>query len=360
MQQLKMKLYPLNGDLNAQWFIKYTKADGSGHEKAYINSKEFPTYSLRFAEAERRMRELIYARVNTVNIYHQDILKDIHSIIELRGSGLKQKTKQTYWSFFNTFLTWYSKFGKDMDQNKIGNLFLKHLLQKNYSNTTYNNYRKMLKSFFADLISFYPGRYSLNTFSDIRALPEQRQSKKWFTPELQLKLKDILIENDKELWLACLIQYYCFIRPNELRQIQLENINFESKKFQIKAATAKNSKVEYVPICDALMAYLLPYKNLQKNWFLFSVDGCPGSKMYGRDHLSYRHKKFTNWLQLENGYTFYSWKNTGAVELVKSGTHMKVISMLMRHSSIEITDEYFKSLGIDDLITQSMIHYKIL
>jgi integrase len=360
MQQLKMKLYPVSRDLTTQWFIKYSKPEGSGYDKAYINSNDFPTLNLRLAEAERRMQVLRETWQNNVNVYHKDLLNDLYSIIELRCSGLKEKSKHSYWGFFHTFMEWYLKYAKDIDQNKIGSLFLKYLLQKKYSNTTYNNYRKTLKSFFADLLSFHSGKYNCNTFLDIRSLPEQRESKKWFTPEMQKKIKTELTEKDNELWLACLLQYYCFIRPNELRQIRIENINFETKKFQIKAASAKNSKVEYIPICDALLLHLLPYKNLQRNWFLFSVDGCPGEKMYGRDHLSNRHKKFTNWLQFEKGYTFYSWKNTGAVELIKNGTHMKVISMLMRHSSIEITDEYLKSLGIDDLITQSMIHYKIL
>ena len=62
-------------------------------------------------------------------------------------------------------------------------------------------------------------------------------------------------------------------------------------------------------------------------------------------------------LELPTGYTLYSWKNTGAVMMYKEGVKMKYISLYMGHSSIEITDEYFKSLGIDDVMDEVKIKY---
>ena len=60
------------------------------------------------------------------------------------------------------------------------------------------------------------------------------------------------------------------------------------------------------------------------------------------------------------GYSFYSWKNTGAVMMYKNGIKMKYISLLMGHSSIETTDMYFKSLGIDDVMTEINLSYPII
>jgi integrase len=66
---------------------------------------------------------------------------------------------------------------------------------------------------------------------------------------------------------------------------------------------------------------------------------------------------FLDSIDLPKGYTFYSWKNTGAVMMYKNGVKMKYISLLMGHSSIEITDIYFKSLGIDDVMNEINIAY---
>ena len=43
--------------------------------------------------------------------------------------------------------------------------------------------------------------------------------------------------------------------------------------------------------------------------------------------------------------------------MYKNGVKMKYISLLMGHSSIEITDIYFKSLGIDDVMNEINIAY---
>lgn len=360
MQQLKFAIYPKNQSLDACWFIKYTHPTGKGYAKAYINSIEFPTKEARLIEAERRIQEIKATWQQSANIYHHDLLKDLYTIVDMRCMGKKQKTKDSYWGYYNVFSEWYKQFAIAIDQNKVGMLFLKHLLQKKYSNTTHNNYRRNFKSYFVDLISFYSGKYTCNCFNDIRVLPEQRKTKQWFEPGIQQQLKNEISLKDPELWLACLIQYYCFIRPNELRQIKIKNINFNTKTFEIPSANAKSSKLEYIPIPEDLLEKLKAFERLPGQWYLFSTAGAPGTTMYGRDAFSSKHKKFVGWLNLDICFTFYGWKNTGAVELVKNGTHMKVISMLMRHSSIEITDEYLKSLGINDLLTQSMIKYKIL
>jgi integrase len=46
------------------------------------------------------------------------------------------------------------------------------------------------------------------------------------------------------------------------------------------------------------------------------------------------------------GYTLYSWKHTGAVNAHLSGVGIKQLQLMLRHSTVQMTDIYLKSLGL--------------
>ncbi|HRH61591.1 MAG TPA: site-specific integrase, partial [Chitinophagaceae bacterium] len=290
--------------------------------------------------------------------FHADLLRDLYEIGEMRCVGKKQNTKDTYWVYIENFRKWYMQNGMNCSVHQVGHLFLKDLMKKCRKNTTYNNYRRALDFIFDDLIEFYKKKYLVNPFKNIRRLPEAAETKKWFSKQQQLMIKNTIIANkDDELWLACQLQYYCFVRPGEILEIQLGHIIWDRQKLLIKSSSAKNNLNKYIPVPEIVMRQLQSYKDLPEHWYLFSPAHCPGVERYKLDSLSKRHAKILKKLKMPRGYTFYSWKNTGAVELVKNGTHMKTICMLMRHSKIETTDIYLQSLGLDDLINEKMIHY---
>ena len=46
------------------------------------------------------------------------------------------------------------------------------------------------------------------------------------------------------------------------------------------------------------------------------------------------------------GYTLYSWKHKGAVNAYLSGVGIKQLQLMLRHSTVQMTDIYLKSLGL--------------
>jgi integrase len=357
MRSLIINVYPVDRSLNQQWFIKYTNPkEGLPELKRYIPMK-VKSLEEREAFVEQLKKEINEEWCQVFNQTHPDLLRDLTEIVEYRCMGRKRKTKDSYNAFLNVFTDWYIQFGKSTEYAKLGLRYLGWLNANGRNNTTHNNHKRQLKSFFDDMMKAYKEKYPSNPFEDARRLPEVRQTKKWFKPVHQQWLKSEISKRDKELWLACQIEYYCFIRPKEISDLKIENIKFETSEFSIHSTSSKNCKQEIVPIPPELLRQLEYLKEYPEHYFIFSKSGSPGLEQLSRDALSLRHKKYTDWLGLGDGYTFYSWKNTGAVALVKNGVHMKIISMLMRHSSIDITDEYLKSLQIDDLLKQQMITY---
>jgi integrase len=94
-------------------------------------------------------------------------------------------------------------------------------------------------------------------------------------------------------------------------------------------------------------------KKYPEHYYIFTPSGTPGLLHIGRDTLSRRHQRILRQLKYPNGYVFYSWKNTGAVKmLMHDQKNIRYISKCMGHSSLDMTDKYFQSLGVDDMAEQ--------
>ena len=147
------------------------------------------------------------------------------------------------------------------------------------------------------------------------------------------------------LWIACLLQYYCFIRPNELRQLKVEFVNLHATYIEIPGLVSKNRKTQRVAIPNGLLSELNFLMQCEPEHFIF---GGPGPESPGRDYLSKAHRRVLKALNIKGRYGFYSWKHTGAVKAYKAGINMKDLQLQLRHHSLDMVNEYLKNLGVMD------------
>lgn len=358
MQPFTYKVYPADKSLAKQWFVEYYNPNGGRNLKKYVSVK---LNSLEEREAAlidilQTIQQEWKTEAGAV-VTGYKLLNDLDKVLQYRMSGLRKKTQSGYSCYFTSFKNFYVRRGRNLPFEQLGLEYVIYLKSKGLKNKTINNHKKSFNSFFKDLKTYFSDRYGTNPFEPIRALPEDSVTKSYFTVRQVQQIKDMLVEYEPQLWVACQIMYYCFLRPNEIRELRVGNIDFERKQFQLSGSQTKNRSNNTVPIPDVLLQQLQYVRSKPKDYFVMGINGYPSSVMLGRDQLSKLHKKYLTKLGIKGNFSFYSWKNTGALQLVRNGTHIKVISMLMRHSSIEITDLYLKSLGIDDLLQQSMIKY---
>jgi len=356
------KLYPVSLSIEKKWFISYKDFDGL-EQKVYGRMAHYNTVEDRMAEANRLLRELNSQRSHNLSTsLNGSLIKHLEMVVDARCNGKKRATLYGYHSKLKIFTEWYRKHNCPPVNEMMGQLFLNWLSKREQisSNTTINDHRRQLKTFFADLIEY--NLVTINPFVKTKKLPQRTSTKSWFRKPIQMQLKKLMLEQgDDQLWLCCMIQFYCFVRPgNEMREIRVSDIIREEKKWKMKlpGTSSKTGKYRYIPIPDQLKDLLINYvgKN-DSDDYLFSRDGTPGKVMVGRNFFYHRHRIYMKYLGLGAGYSLYGWKNTGAVMMYKQGAKLKYISMLMGHSSIEITDEYFKSLGIDDVMDEITINY---
>lgn len=164
----------------------------------------------------------------------------------------------------------------------------------------------------------------------------------------RIKLKAAVSTADPQLWLASQIQYYCAIRPGtELRLLKISYIDFDNSQFRIPNVDAKNNTTEIVKIPDLLLNEM-KRQGLDlfqdKSLYIFGKFGRPGLVPLGKNTLSNRFNRFREQLGISEDKKFYSWKHTGAIQLLQNGAKPYDIQGHLRHKSFTTTEVYLKKM----------------
>ena len=369
-------LVDCGGDLTKQWYVEYScrnpNTDQMKRFREYGGFTKLRTARERYDHADRLINEIRgklasgWTPYDTVKrVSYEDELgmqkyaerwgKMRESVPSLRMYlsaflQLKQETViphsyQTYRSKLRIFNEWAEH--KGLDQVHVGCFtqerileFFRYIVKENdLSVRSVKKYRQILHGFFDYLISRKlivenpvcgVPRMGRKTDEAARPIPDRERK----------RLLDFMKRNDPQLWLVCLMEYYCAIRPNELRQLRIGDLDLENGVVRIPCTISKNGKTELVNIPNQLHR-LLKSMGLEKYDYtdlLFSSGGTPGPAMLGKNTLRYRFDRIRDKLGLPPEYKLYSFKYTGASALVNAGIDTWELQRHMRHKSMEHRD----------------------
>ncbi|MDL2262727.1 tyrosine-type recombinase/integrase [Bacteroidales bacterium OttesenSCG-928-I21] len=298
-----------------------------------------------FVEIEKEEQERSYYRISSI----------IQEIQDKHSEFLRGKTRSTYQSKITIFKKWLcengfdkklvNEFTKDDAENFLD--YLKR--EKKVSDTTRNAYLVTIRTMFRKLVD--EKILKENAWDGIPRKKCDKIGQLPFKPAQKEKLKKYFIENDLELWLFVQFEYYCFIRPSELRLLKIGAIDLDNRTILIESEISKNKKNQYVTIPGPFLIYLKKI-DITRHHFknhIFSPGGRPGLYPYPVNHFYNRHKAITTQFGFNHRYSLYGWKHTGAVEAIKAGVKIKELQIQLRHSDLKTTDIYLKSLGVNDL-----------
>ena len=264
-----------------------------------------------------------------------------------------QKTVVTYSNIqtkLRTFVAYLVNNKLDIDVTQINR---KHIIDflvylsndMKLSRATIKDYKQAVANYFD-----YEIEYERLTINPVSRIPKLGQivdnAAVPFTIDEKINLKNLISTSDPQLWLACQIQYYCAIRPGyELRLMRIGWIDFDKHQFRIPNEQAKNNETEIVEIPDVLYNQLVNVYQLdkfKKDLFLFGSDGVPGLRNYGKNTLRNRFNKFRDYLNISKDKVFYSWKHTGAIDLIQNGLQPYNLQEHLRHKNFDTTERYLK------------------
>ena len=220
--------------------------------------------------------------------------------------------------------------------------FLDHIfLDRDTSARTRNNYRVWISAFSAWLIEKqYLDR---NPVEGIKSLEEAEKFRSALEREDLIRLKDYLYKVDKHYLLACRMEYYTFIRPDELSNIRLRDINIKDQKVFIASTISKNRRDGMVGLNDELIKLMIELQvfNYDSSNYLFGRDFIPSTKKADSRIFRDNFIKVRTALRFPKNYQFYSLKDSGIRDLANA-EGIVIARDQARHADISTTNKYLK------------------
>lgn len=215
-------------------------------------------------------------------------------------------------------------------------------LDREVSARTRNNYLRWLHAFSAFMLQRkYIDSNPCENISKLREDPKSRQD---ISPKDLQRIVEYTDKNDPYYCLACLMEYFTFIRPTELSYIKIEYLNMKKKTIFIPASVSKNRMDGYVTLNDTLIKYMLKLGifSAPGSYYLFGRDFKPNENRKGPNHFNQRWFTLRKELDLPDSYQFYSLKDSGIRDLANA-TGVVNARDQARHSDISTTNKYLSS-----------------
>lgn len=283
----------------------------------------------------------------------------LEKALRIKNMSEREKTRSTYKSVVGVFQDYLRTHQlQELPISHFDGLhalrFMDYLLeQRGLANRTYNNYKVFMSSLFNELVK---RKYLVeNPFKAIRKRAVHGKERRAFSAAEKTLIGHRIYENDKWLFLAVVLQYYCFIRPSsELRRLRRWHFDLVQGIISMPGSITKNGKEGIVTIPDLILPFVREQlQRIPGNHLIFGKGVRPHPSIAcGRNTLHYRHKQILQELHRKGllkdiqGLTFYSWKDTGALELFRQKVNILEIMRQLRHTDLSTTQRYCNSLYI--------------
>lgn len=224
--------------------------------------------------------------------------------------------------------------------------FLDYLiLDKDVSPKTRNNYRTWLSTFG----TWLKDRLYIddNPIDEIHMLKEEEKFRDPLTAADLVRLRDYTMKYNPPFYLACMMEYYCFIRPDELRYVRIGDISIKDQTVYVHPEFAKNRKGQVVALNDNLLKIMIKQKVFDhpSNEFLFGHKLVPGPEKIYVNQFRIEWAKVRKALGWPKSYQFYSLKDSGIRDLANA-EGIVVARDQARHSDVSVTNKYLKNSNV--------------
>lgn len=349
-EQTSPLLYDAKGDLSQNWFVYYYK-DGKrvriygAINKGKSTEERYRTAKILIENIKERQRLTYRSKKRRI----------VDKWLESKKNFWREKTYRNHKTKVDIFFHWlgFDEFNND----NIRKFFL--FLMEERTPTTYNNYRTVLKHIFVEAFQLNDNQ-GAELFQGIKHVKANPKAPQTFSISMINRLKKEISSKQQDLWLVCLLQYYCFIRPGEIRCLKVQDVILEESKIVVDASISKNGKTRYPMIPQVFKDDLEPLLEGRElgEWL------CPSTRgvyiQAAKNQYANLHRAILKDIGLDtNRFKLYSWKPTGMLQAVKNGASIKFLKEQAGHHSIDQTDSYLRSVGWFDDDNSSKLFPKI-
>lgn len=278
-----------------------------------------------------------------------DVLKnyrDYISALEVKGT-MKHKTAYDYMSRVRSLEEYIEechvgiRYVYQFDRTMIVDYLDYLIMDKDVSATTRNNHRTWLSTLCTWLVERkYIDR---NPCEGIHMLREREKKRDALTAAALTRMREYLYNKNRYFLLACMMEYYTFIRPDELRHIRLGDISIRNREVTVPAEVAKNHRERRVGLNKKVIRLMVELNTFDapSHYYLFGEDLRPGPEMTYLNSFRYEWGKMRKALRWPDSYQFYSLKDSGIRDLANA-EGVVVARDQAGHTDVAITNRYLK------------------
>ncbi len=377
------KLHDCGGKCNGEWFIFYSFRDPVSAKmrrfKEYEGFKDCKSLDEKYAVGKKLCTKFKRKLLGGWNPFdngseifsdskkseYDEIVKrnskyrldkQCNEIIEILISAVAPATQKTYRRYLQNFLLWTEQ--KEINHrspifitDKHCNDFLVYLSEaKKLGVKQRNEHLSFLKKVFNELR--YRKFIIENPWDFCKKMRHVPKIARIYKEHQRKIVTEKISQKHPILFLYITMIYYTFIRPNEVRFLQLKNIDIDRGQITVTGETAKNSKTQTVAMPYQLWELLIKMKlhEYPEDYYLFGIGGTgPGAEQIGKNYFNKKWAKIRETLGFTKEYKLYNFKHTGAYMLAKSGVNIKTLQLQLRHSSLDMVNTYLQSLGVNEL-----------
>ena len=351
-------------------FYAYDPADGKMRRKKYhLDNIE------KIRERRKRANELIEsltkllregwspwvdADSNRAYTLLEEALNKYEAFVERMP---KYKTRKSYTSRLNILRKYNEqrllpiRYVYQFDTAFVSDFLDYIFLDREVNPRTRNNYRQWCQSLAAFFVEKqYMKSNPVEAIKDIAEVGKKRQP---LTATMLKQLESHLREAHPYFYLACMMEYYTFIRPEELSHIKLEDISIKEQSVFINASVSKNKRDGKVGLNDKIIKFMIELGVFQhsNDYYLFGPKVSHPSSTRS-DSEMFRRKWNTlvrKGLGWSDCYQFYSLKDSGLRDLANA-EGIVIARDQARHSDVSTTNKYLQ--GRDAAVHEETKHFK--
>lgn len=353
------------------WYVDFTSLDPA---TGTMRRKKYHLDSIKkITDRRKRAAELIEALTKQlrcgwspwVNVDDnrgytsiEDALKKYEAYIERLP---KLKTRQSYGSKLNVMREYIAmqllppRYVYQYNTTFVSDFLDWLYFDREVTGRTRNNYRGWCSS----LAAFFMEReyISYNPVEKIRNVAEVAKKRQPLTPQMLRQLSSYLKEKNPLFFLACMMEYYTMIRPEELSNVRIRDIDLKGQSIFIPAEVSKNKRDGKVGLNDEIARLMIDielFKN-DGDCFIFGdkMRTCrtkASSEIFRRQWMKVRRA-----LRWGDEYQFYSLKDSGIRDLANAAG-IVIARDQARHTDISTTNKYLQ--GRDLPVHEETKHFK--
>lgn len=288
-------------------------------------------------------------------------IPDIISIKEAFEFALNLKKKTIRDTSYKNFELRIRKFRKSLDENKPITYITKKVMNDYLNEVLINSSARNRNNTRADFSSLFQVLEDNEIITDniakkISVLKSNPERNKTYTSEMQKDIYFFLEKNDQILLLFIKFVSYNFLRPIEVCELKIKDIDLIGKRIYLRT---KNKAVKIKIIPEILIDDLPDLSKYNPDSFLFTPTGFgqdwitePNNK---RDYFSKRFKEVVKThFNLNKDYGMYSFRHTFITKLYremrKSSSQFETKSKLMLitgHSTMTALEKYLRDIDAE-------------